>query len=222
VPHVQRWTAQAAVQLQAALRLSNEAFARKLGIAVRTVAKWRAQPDLVQVAEMQQILDAALASASAEEKARFFAQYVQSSPEVRVLTDQPSAAQTLTVAIAIVANDSKVLIVHRRSEDGRGISWQFPAGMVKPGSRPDLVAVRETYAETGVHCAPIRSLGSRVHPITNVLCEYILCEYLSGEPQNRDEAENVSVTWAPTDRLTRFIPVERIFPPVLDALGGTE
>jgi 8-oxo-dGTP diphosphatase len=30
--------------------------------------------------------------------------------------------------------------------------------------------------------------------------------------------ENVDVTWAPTDRLTRFIPAESIFPPILEAL----
>ena len=51
----------------------------------------------------------------------------------------------------------------------------------------------------------MRSLGSRLHPINNVYCDYILCDYLTGEAENRDLAENVAVTWATVDSLTRFI-----------------
>jgi hypothetical protein len=90
--------------------------------------------------------------------------------------------------------------------------------MVKPGMEPGVVAVRETLAETGVHCLLIRELGSRVHPITNVLCDYLLCEYMTGEAENMDPVENVGVTWANKATLTRYIPPELIFPPVLEAL----
>jgi 8-oxo-dGTP pyrophosphatase MutT (NUDIX family) len=90
--------------------------------------------------------------------------------------------------------------------------------VVKPGIAPDLVAVRETLEETGVHCRVVRNLGSRLHPMTRVHCDYLLCDYLTGEPQNADPVENVSVTWAPTSLLTQFIPVEQIFPPILAAL----
>jgi 8-oxo-dGTP diphosphatase len=69
-----------------------------------------------------------------------------------------------------------------------------------------------------VHCTVVHNLGSRLHPITHVMCEYLLCDYLTGEAENRDIAENVSVTWAPTSQLTRFIPADRIFPPILEAL----
>ena len=51
-----------------------------------------------------------------------------------------------------------------------------------------------------------------------MLCEYRLCDYLTGDAENRDPAENVSVTWAPIDRLTRFIPADRIYPPIMEAL----
>jgi hypothetical protein len=81
---------------------------------------------------------------------------------------------------------------------------------------------RWTGPETGVHCAVLRSLGRRLHPITNVHCEYLLCEYLGGEAENKDLAENVSVTWTPINRLTRFIPTDRIFPPVLEALEAIQ
>ncbi|WP_246561159.1 NUDIX hydrolase [Kitasatospora kifunensis] len=130
--------------LQSALRLTNEAFASQLGIAVRTVATWHADPSV--------------------------------------------------------------------------ITWQFPAGVVKPGARPETATVRETLDETAVHCAVRQSLGSRLHPVTGVLCEYFLCEYLAGEATNGDAVENVDVMWVPRNSVTRFIDADRIFPPVLAAL----
>ena len=64
------WTGQRANALRAALRMTNEAFAEKLGTAVRTVAKWNAQPDVVPVSELQRALDTTLSRASAEERAQ--------------------------------------------------------------------------------------------------------------------------------------------------------
>lgn len=208
------WTGQRACALQTALRMSNDGFAEHLGVSSRTIAAWHKKADLVPRPELQQALDTALEMADESVKARF-AQLASAS-------DQPPAgapgAQAFRVAIAIVVNGPKVLIVCRRGEDGGGISWQFPAGIVKPGVSPETVAVRETLAETSVHCTVVRSLGSRLHPITNVMCDYLLCEYLAGDAENVDVVENVSVTWTDRAALTRFIPAGRIFPPVLDAL----
>jgi 8-oxo-dGTP diphosphatase len=130
----------------------------------------------------------------------------------------PPGVRALEVAVAVVVKRSDVLIVCRRGGDANGISWQFPAGVVKPGMAPGVVAVRETLAETGVHCLLIRDLGSRVHPITNVLCDYLFCEYMTGEAENMDPVENVGLTWADKATLTRYIPAGQIFPPVLEAL----
>lgn len=110
-------------------------------------------------------------------------------------------------------------MVRRRSDDGCMLTWQFPAGMVKPGSRAEHVAVSETLAETTVHCVPVRRLGSRVHPITRVICEYVLCEYVSGEARNSDAAENSTVLWVTRSKLTRLIPVAQIYPPILEELA---
>ena len=75
------WTGRAACALQAALRLSNEAFAAHLGIGVRTVAAWHQKPGLRPRPEMQQVLDAALARAPAAAGERF-----------AVLTGEPARA----------------------------------------------------------------------------------------------------------------------------------
>src|SRR5215472_2478616 len=102
--------------------------------------------------------------------------------------------QALTVAIAVVTDRRRVLLVCRRHEAGN-VSWQFPAGVVKPEMDAAATAVRETFEETGVHCVVRRRLGTRLHPITRVLCEYFLCDYLSGAVENRDVVENMSVMW---------------------------
>jgi len=67
------WTGQRACALQAALRLSQEAFAARLGISARTVAAWHKKPDIRPQSEMQQLLDTALEQASPSATARFAA-----------------------------------------------------------------------------------------------------------------------------------------------------
>lgn len=135
------------------------------------------------------------------------------SPDTNVLE-----ARALHVAVAVVVREACVLLVCRREEPEGEIRWQFPAGIVKPGRDPQEVAVREVLAETAVHCVPERSLGSRIHPVTRVLCEYVLCDYVVGTTTNADAVENAGVTWAVRSQMIRLIPVERIYPPVLDVL----
>jgi 8-oxo-dGTP diphosphatase len=189
--------------------MTNDGFADHLGVAVRTVASWHSSPDIVPRAEIQSALDTA---------------YERSSPSVQhrfsLLTrPRPNAveAQALRVAIAIVTRDDEVLLVCRRGSDS--LSWQFPAGVVKPGASPAVVAVEETHAETGIRCSVREQLGSRIHPVTGVVAEYLSCEYLMGEAANRDPIENAEVAWVPRKQLTRFIPEQSIYPPVLEVLA---
>lgn len=202
------WTARSACALQSALRMTNEAFAERLGVHVRTVATWHAHPEKEPRAEIQAALDTAYERAGDQVQQRFAA---LSRPVV------PAAeVQALRVAIAIVVRGDDVLLVCRRGDDA--LSWQFPAGMVKPGRAPEGVAVQETLAETGVHCAVRAHLGSRIHPATGVLASYQLCDYLTGDAANLDEVENMAVAWVSRADLPRFIPADRIYPPVLTAL----
>jgi 8-oxo-dGTP diphosphatase len=207
----QQWTGQTAARLQDAFEMTQEQFAGKLGVSVRSVAAWRANPTMIPQPETQRILDTAFERAGDAVRRRFIH---MSRPTVR----QPEA-QALRVAIAVVARGAEVLLVCRRG-DGQ-IRWQFPAGMVKPGGDPATVAVQETHAETGVHCTVRELLGERVHPVTGVVAVYHLADYLAGEPANLDPLENVDVTWVPLPALTRFIPTDQIYPPVLTALEAT-
>jgi hypothetical protein len=86
------WTGRAACALQAALRMSNEAFAAHLGIGVRTVAGWHQKPDMCPRPEMQQLLDTALARASAEARERFAVQVGRPPPAAGVQRDDNGAA----------------------------------------------------------------------------------------------------------------------------------
>lgn len=204
---VDTWTGRTACALQAALRLTNEAFAAHLGVSVRTIATWHADPAIVPRPEMQQLLDTSHERAGEMVQRRF-----------GLMTRPPAAAeaQALRVAIAIVVRGEDVLLVCRRGDGS--LSWQFPAGVVKPGAAPEAVTVQETHAETGVHCAVREHLGSRLHPVTGVMASYYLCDYLAGEASNRDPLENLDVSWAPRAALARFIPADNIYPPIMTAL----
>ena len=68
---VRTWTGREADALRQALRMTNEAFASHLGVAVRTVADWRKRPDMIPQAAMQEILDTALERAAERAKAKF-------------------------------------------------------------------------------------------------------------------------------------------------------
>jgi 8-oxo-dGTP diphosphatase len=205
---VDTWTGRTACALQAALRMTNEQFAEYLDLGVRTVAGWHADPRIVPRLEAQQLLDTAYERAPASVLRRFS---VLARP-----APGPVAAQALRVAIAIVTRGEDVLLVCRRGDDS--LSWQFPAGMVKPGSSAEAVAVQETHAETGVHCTVREPLGERIHPVTGVVASYFACDYLVGDAANLDQLENAAVQWVPRSALTRFIPAEKIYPPILEAL----
>lgn len=215
-PVIDQWTGREATALQAALRMSQDEMAALLGVAKRTIASWHERPTVVIRPELQRALDTAYERAPEAAKLRFARQLkADDGADIKAA----GAAVALTVAIAIVVTDTDVLLVCRREVDPSGITWQFPAGIVKPGASAETVAVRETLAETGIHCAIRSDLGTRVHPLTGVDCRYFLCDFLAGDVENRDVTENVAAIWAPKRDITRFIPAERIFPPILHALG---
>jgi transcriptional regulator with XRE-family HTH domain len=68
---VATWTGGLASTLRVAWRLTIEEFADRLGVSVRTVGKWEADPDFTPPLSMQQILDAALDQVPADVRTRF-------------------------------------------------------------------------------------------------------------------------------------------------------
>lgn len=189
--------------------MTNEAFAEHLGISARTITRWHADPGKTHRTEVQQILDLAYEGAGEAVQRRF-------SLLLRPPAEQAAMAQALRVAIAVVVRGEEVLLVCRRGDSN--LRWQFPAGMVKPGSTPADVAVQETVGETGIHAAVRRHLGERLHPQTGVIAVYHLCEYLAGDASNEDVVENSAVSWVPIRDLPKFIPTDKIYPPILAAL----
>jgi len=209
---VERWSGRRAAALQLALRMTNETFAEHLGVSVRTVAAWHRDPEVTPREELQAVLDTTFERAGPSARERY--------ARLDAAGHLGAAGLRLRVAVAVVVDRDRVLLVCRRGDDGGGITWQFPAGVVKPGGRPETVVVRETLAETGIQVAPGRSLGERLHPVTGVVCAYVQCGYLAGEASNADPDENVAVMWVPAAEVSRFIPVDRIYPPVLAILGA--
>jgi hypothetical protein len=65
------WTGGDADLLRRSLRMTNESFAEYLGVAVRTVANWRKQPEIIPKSAMQEALDTALERAPDRAKAQF-------------------------------------------------------------------------------------------------------------------------------------------------------
>ncbi|MGW5636465.1 NUDIX domain-containing protein [Streptomyces sp. NPDC003832] len=208
---VEQWTGQKAAWLQEAFQMTQEEFAGRLGVSVRSVAAWHASPNMIPQRETQRILDTAYGRAGDAVRRRFIHLARIDTPQQQV--------QALRVAIAVVRRGGDVLLVCR--QDGDDISWQFPAGIVKPGGNAAKVAVRETLDETGIHCLVREHLGERLHPRTRAMCDYFICDYVQGEAVNGDASENVAVAWAPIGDLARFIPTDRVYPPILSALEAT-
>ena len=65
------WTGGDADLLRQSLRMTNESFAEYLGVAVRTVANWRKQPEIIPKPSIQEALDTALEHAPDRAKAQF-------------------------------------------------------------------------------------------------------------------------------------------------------
>ncbi len=110
----------------------------------------------------------------------------------------------LKVVVGLVIFNDKILLVKRRDSE-LNLVWQFPAGILKKNKLPEIILEREVKAETNVICKVISSIGKRVHPDTQVVCEYYLCEYLSGELFNADSEENEDVQWVNIDNYERYI-----------------
>ena len=118
----------------------------------------------------------------------------------------------LDISIAIIVNNSKVLLVKRNMPENK-LQWQFPAGKVKNGEETNITAERETFEETGIKCKAIELLGVRTHPDTNVKSYYWLCDYISGVGFVKDRIELSQIEWCDKNYFFKLVTSD-IFKPV--------
>lgn len=119
-------------------------------------------------------------------------------------TQQSVKIQKLRIAIGVVQEGSKVLMVRRRVPEGN-LVWQFPAGIIKPSMSNEDAIINEIKKETGVSAQIVEFIGKRIHPDTKVESFYYHCKYLHGKAENRDKEENSEVKWVEATEVESYV-----------------
>src|SRR5215470_203730 len=137
------WTGRTACALQEAFRDSNESFAARLGIGVRTVAAWHQKPALKPKSEMQQLLDTALEQAPPPVKARFtqIVTALTAAPDIMFTDEQDSPALHAEpdVELTQAAADAERRLSADRSI-GEALEWLDRHAGWEPGTSRRKVA----------------------------------------------------------------------------------
>ncbi len=140
------WTGGTACALQAALRMSNDAFAAHLSVAPRTVAAWHQKPTTKPQSEMQQALDTVLDRASAAVRSRF-EQLIGATP-VEPVAVEPSLSEPVSDAELRLINDRNIT---------QALDWLDERASREPGTSRRDVAARLGHVDV----RDLRDLGAR-------------------------------------------------------------
>ena len=100
-------------------------------------------------------------------------------------------------ALAVVRRGDDLLLVQRRNPPDVGL-WGFPGGHVELGETALAAAARELHEETGVVATPATYLtnidvilpGDDGQVQYHFLLAAVLCRYVSGTPQARDDVSD--------------------------------
>jgi hypothetical protein len=139
---IEGWNGASACMLQAALRMSNEAFAAHLGISLRTVAGWHQKPAMRPRPEMQQLLDTALSQASSAVRERL-ATFI--GPPGQASANAPASQPAGAGDLGAVAEAERRLLSDRNIANAVSRLDQFAAW--QPGTARREVAERLAHAD---------------------------------------------------------------------------
>jgi 8-oxo-dGTP diphosphatase len=128
------------------------------------------------------------------------------------------SGQQPAVALAVIARDGRVLLVHRRADDGAP-PWVLPGGKTGPGESAADAAVRETLEETGLTVAARSVVGGRVHPLTGNRVAYVACEVIAGTARVASPGEVDAVEWVSFSELGAYVP-GGLYAPAQEYLDG--
>lgn len=97
----------------------------------------------------------------------------------------PPKMEPITIALALIWKEGRLLISRRRPDQHLGGLWEFPGGKCEPRETPEQCAVREALEEVGVICRAETTRPVIVHsfPGRSVRLVPVDCRYIEGEAQ---------------------------------------
>ena len=96
----------------------------------------------------------------------------------------------LVVAVALIDEDSRVLIAQRPPGKALAGLWEFPGGKLEPGERPEAALIRELREELGIEvrqdCLAPLSFASHAYDDFHLLMPLYICRRWEGFVQSRE------------------------------------
>lgn len=122
------------------------------------------------------------------------------------------------VGAIVERRDHGILLVQRGSRDSHAHGygkWGLPGGWLEFGETAYDAARREVLEETGVYVRPFRpeQFTTRTEGTSDlhIVTLFVRCEYLGGEPENREPDKQLRVNWMDQHMLTEldlFAPLD--------------